>query len=73
MFLKCYHYLHPIIKSIECVDQTIYEDRSLDIFQQTTSISEPTKELVVRELLIFRHYQVDPKDIMCVLQWWGKT
>jgi hypothetical protein len=24
------------------------------------------------ELLILRHYQVDPKDIKCPLQWWGK-
>ncbi len=72
MFLKCYHHLHPMIESIECVDQTIYEDCSLDIFQQTASISEPTKELVTRKLLIFKHYQVDPKDIMCLLQWWGK-
>jgi hypothetical protein len=72
MFLKCYHHLHPIIESIECVDQIIYEDHNLDIFQQTASISEPTKELVTRELLIFRHYQVDPKDIMCCLQWWGE-
>jgi hypothetical protein len=72
MFLKCYHHLHPMIESVGCVDQTIDEDCGLDIFQQTASISEPTKELVTIELLIFKHYQVDPKDIMCPLQWWGK-
>jgi hypothetical protein len=72
MFLKCYHHLHPMIESIGCVDQTIDEDCGLDIFQQIVSISEPTKKLVTMELLIFKHYQVDPKDIMCPLQWWGK-
>jgi hypothetical protein len=29
------------------------------------------KELVIRELLIFKHYQMDPKNIKCNLQWWG--
>jgi hypothetical protein len=72
MFLKCYHHLHPMIESIGCVDQTIDEDCGLDIFQQIVSINEPMKKLVTMELLIFRHYQVDPKDIMCLLQWWGK-
>jgi hypothetical protein len=52
MLLKYYHHLHPMIKSIRCVDQTCDEDSSLDIFQQTTFISEPSKELVSRELLI---------------------
>jgi len=42
---------------------------SLDIFEMTTYISEPTTKLVNRELLIFRHYQVDVKDIKCPLQW----
>ncbi len=72
MFLKCYYHLHPMIESIGCVDQTIDEDCGLDIFQQIVSISEPTKKLVTMELLIFRHYQVDPKNIMCPLQWRGK-
>jgi hypothetical protein len=30
------------------------------------------KELVTKELLIFRCYEVDPKDIKCPLQWCGK-
>jgi len=29
-------------------------------------------ELVNKELLIFRCYQVDVKDIICSLQWWEK-
>jgi len=50
----------------------IDEDYNLDIFQQIASTSEPTKELVTKELLICRHYLMDPKDIKCLLQWWGK-
>jgi hypothetical protein len=38
----------------------------------TTSTSEPTMELVNKKLLIFRHYQVDDKNIKCPLQWWEK-
>jgi hypothetical protein len=33
----------------------------------TTSINEPMKELVNRELSIFKRFQVDPKDIKCPL------
>ncbi len=55
-----------------CVDQTSDEDSILNIFQQIAFASKPSKELVTRELLIFRHYQVDPKDIKCLLQWCEK-
>jgi hypothetical protein len=60
MLLNCYHHLHPMIKSIGCVDQTCDEDFSLDIFHQTAFTSEPSKELVTRELLIFKCCQIDP-------------
>jgi hypothetical protein len=59
-------------KFVQFVDQIVDENCSLDIFQWTTSTTEPTKELVIRELLIFKCYQVDPKNIKCPLQWWGK-
>ncbi len=72
MILKCYHHLQPMTKSIGCVDQIIDKDYSLDIFQQIASTNEPTHELVTRELLIFRHYLMDPKDVKCLRQWWGK-
>jgi hypothetical protein len=36
------------------------------------NISEPTMELVNKELLIFKRYQVDVKNIKCPLQWWEK-
>jgi hypothetical protein len=72
MLLKCYHHLHLTTKSIGCVDQTSDEDFCLDIFQHIATINELSKEFVTMELLIFRHYQVDPKDIKCPFQWWGK-
>jgi hypothetical protein len=71
ILLKCYYHLHQFERDV--VDQRVKEDRSLDIFEMTTSTSEPLKELVNRELLIFKHYQVDVKDIKCPLQWWEKT
>jgi hypothetical protein len=42
----------------------------LNIFEQTTNTSEPIEKLVKRELLIFRRYQLDVKDIKCPLQPW---
>ncbi len=59
-------------KYVGYVDQIIDEDYNMDIFQQIASTSEPTKELVTNKLLIFWHYQMDPKDIKCLFQWWGK-
>jgi len=56
MLLKCYHHLHPVTKIVGCVNQTTHEDCSLGIFQQIAFTSQSTKELVIRELLIFRHY-----------------
>jgi hypothetical protein len=38
----------------------------------TFSTSEPRMDLINKELLIFRHYQVDVKNIKCPLQWWEK-
>jgi hypothetical protein len=72
MLLKCDHHLHPMTKFVECVNQTTHENCSLDIFQHTASTSQSTKKLVTRELLIFRHYQVDAKNTKCPPQWWGK-
>jgi hypothetical protein len=34
------------------------------------SINETIMKLVNRELLIFKHYEVDVKNIKCPLQWW---
>jgi hypothetical protein len=54
------------------VNISVDEDCNLDIFERTTNTSEPTKELVNKELLIFKRYQVDVKEIKCPLQWWQK-
>jgi len=68
--LKCYYHLHPLIEfKTGVVEQRVEKDRSLDIFEMTSSTSELATELVNKELLIFRHYQVDVKDIKCPLQW----
>jgi hypothetical protein len=50
-------------KIVGCENQIGDEDSNLDTFQQIGSPSEPSKELVTKELLIFKHYQVDLKDI----------
>jgi hypothetical protein len=58
--------LHPLVESKrDVVEQRVQEDRSLDIFEMTTSTSELVMELVDRQLLIFNYYQVDVKDIKC--------
>jgi hypothetical protein len=56
---------------MNCVDQDIFEHGcSLDIFEQTRNTNELVEELVNRELLVFRRYQLDVKDIKCPLKWW---
>jgi hypothetical protein len=69
MFLKCYHHLHPMTKSIGCVDQTSDEDFSLDIFQETASIIEPSKELVTKRTIVFQTLPSGSQKHP--LQWWG--
>jgi hypothetical protein len=44
--------------------------KSLDIFEMTINTNEPSIVLVNNELLIFKHYEVDVKDIKCPLQLW---
>jgi hypothetical protein len=34
--------------------------------------NELTKEVVNKELLMFRRFQMDVKDIKCPLEWWAK-
>ncbi len=46
MFLKYYYHLHPLVESKrDVVEQRVQEDRSLDIFEMTTSTSELVTEL----------------------------
>jgi hypothetical protein len=69
ILLKCYYHLHPLVEYERgVVYQRIEEDRSLDIFEMTTNISELTTKLVNKQLLIFKLYQVNVKNIKCPLQ-----
>jgi hypothetical protein len=72
MLFKCYYHLHSLVGSERgVVHQRIEKDKNLDIFEMIPNISEPTTKLVNRELLIFRRYQVDVKNVKC-LQGWEK-
>ncbi len=44
------------------------EESNLDILTRT---SEPTKEVVNKELFMFRKFQWHAKDIKCPLEWWA--
>jgi hypothetical protein len=44
----------------------------LDIFKQTISKSELVKKLMKRQLLVFKKYQLDIKNIKIFFQWWQK-
>ncbi len=44
----------------------------MDIFEQIVNTNEPVEKLVKKELLIFRTYLLDVKDIKCPFQWWQK-
>ncbi len=50
MLVKCHEHLHPLVRlDRNYADQDIFEqDYNLDIFEQTTSISELVEELVKR-------------------------
>ncbi len=73
MFFKCHYHLHALIELERVVvEQKVEKDKNLDNFEMTSNTSEPTMELINKELLIFMHYQVDVKDIKCPLQWWEK-
>jgi hypothetical protein len=64
MFLKCYYHLHPLVEYENgVIDEKVGEDRSLGIFEMTIITNEPIIKLINRELLIFKCYQVDVKNI----------
>jgi hypothetical protein len=42
-------------------------ENNLNIFEMIISINETTMELINRELLIVKHYEVDVKNIKCPL------
>ncbi len=70
MLLKFYYHLHPLVEYERgVVDQRVEKDMSLHIFEITAITNEPPTKLVNKELLIFKHYQMDFKGIKCPLQW----
>ncbi len=71
MLVKCCHE-HLLVKSkTNSNDHNIFDRNcNLDVFEQIISTNEPVEELVKRELLIFKKYQLDVQDIKCPLQWW---
>jgi hypothetical protein len=66
MLLRCYHILHPMAEFGLVANMEIDEE---SIFN---GMSELSKEVVNKELLMFRRFQVDVKDIKCPLKWWVK-
>jgi hypothetical protein len=70
MLVKCHKHLHPWKRSnvhITFDQDSFDQDCNLDIFEQTKNISELAKKVIKKELLIFRQYQLDVKDIKCLL------
>ncbi len=73
MLVKCYYHLHSLVDNRNTfAEEGFIENCSLNIFDMNASKSEPTKELINRELLIFRRYQVNVKEINYPLQWWQR-
>ncbi len=63
--------MHPLAKFESAfANISVDEDYNLDTFEQIANTSEPTKELVKIDLLILKQYQVDLKEIKCLLLWW---
>jgi hypothetical protein len=63
MLLKSYHILHPMVEYGLVPNMQIDEENNLDIFYMSAGMSEPTKEVVNKELLMFKRFQMDVKDI----------
>ncbi len=64
MFLKCYLYLHPMAEfEVGCANQITNASSNPEILKQTPSTNELATNLVTKELLIFKCFQVDLKEI----------
>jgi hypothetical protein len=70
MLLNCHYHLHPLVGLL--LIKGLRRKIGLNIFEMTTSTSEPTTQFINKELLIFKCYQVDAINIKCPLQWWEK-
>jgi hypothetical protein len=56
---------------VECVKQAIDENSNM-IFLNKLLAYDSVEELLIRKLLIFKSCQMDPKEIKCHFQLWGK-
>ncbi len=72
MFLICYYILYFMAEFGPLTNMQIGEENSLNIFEMFVEISEPTKEVVNKELQMFKRFQVNVKDVKCLLKWWEK-
>jgi hypothetical protein len=60
MLVKCHEHLYPLLR----LDRNSTDQ---NIFEQIASTNEPIEKLVKRELLVFKRYQLDVKNIKCPL------
>jgi hypothetical protein len=68
MLLKKYHHFHSLIEYENNITiQQVDDDHNLHIFEIVTRTNEPTKELLKSELLMLKHFQVNVKEIKCLL------
>jgi hypothetical protein len=72
MLLKCSHIFHPMAKFGPVANMQTNEECNLNIFRIFIGTNKPTKEVVNKELQMFKRFQVDVKDIKCPLEWWEK-
>ncbi len=69
MLLRCYHIFHPMVEFGHVANMQTNEESSLDIFEMSIGTNEPIEEVANKELLMFRRFQVDVKEIKCPLEW----
>jgi len=72
LLLKFNHHLDPLFKIESSFVNKSNEDNSLDIFEMVTYTHKLIKEHVNKKLMIFHKFQMDGKDIKCLLEWWKK-
>ncbi len=72
LLLKFNHHLDPLFKIESSFVNKSNEDNSLDIFEMVTRTHKLIKEAVNKKLMIFHKFQMDGKDIKCLLEWWKK-
>ncbi len=67
-FFRYFHIVYLMAKFGPIANMQIDEESSLNIFETSVKTSEPTKEVVNKELQMFKRFQVDVKNIKCLLK-----